>query len=596
MPVGAGVFRLYGLGYSSRMTQTPNYREITRDKNEDLEFGILTSSPFHSHRNSSMAQSTDDETPFFAAEGPATKGEESEDVEIDEDLVNEFKDVLQRKDYAFENRDKMTLELLQYNKDHMVGDEQQSGRRLLMQFLASRFLWIDMDKSKKISSGLSVESDEACQQVVQLCINRCSRPVIRKDKIYQCYGKNDNETDISEYLRDIFSLESVMDTCLSIPKLRPYFLPLAESKSVHYVSLFSDYIMGLDIIPHYSYYGLPNPDKIWEFQEKRLAKYYESLYSVLPPLLETVCALLERYPNYSPKPGFVCDQPLSRYIRLFELLSFREWQSSQAAVEVRDLLIEYHRDTGSQNEYYDLHLESIDLMQDCGHLFDNKCILEVVQPASPTVATFGGKVQGLDFGHCEKNTLCIPSASINRLLNDWNSFNTKFRDHHFNGVPSWAEAVEYGPPVALNLWLRMITLTNECTNNRFILVTLCVVNALFSQLDFCCPVAHAVLSKYLNDLKFSTIMRSTLRYSETYRDDDHFKNKQHITTDWLLDFKHSQAFHRRQMKRMALIAQISQVVCIFNSRIDDPKNASVVNRDRYEKRLYTLLSRLSVLY
>ena len=44
----------------------------------------------------------------------------------------------------------------------------------------------------------------------------------------------------------ILFLEAFLVTCLSIPTLRPLFLPLAESKVVHVVSKMLDNLLGLD--------------------------------------------------------------------------------------------------------------------------------------------------------------------------------------------------------------------------------------------------------------------------------------------------------------------------------------------------------------
>ena len=44
----------------------------------------------------------------------------------------------------------------------------------------------------------------------------------------------------------ILFLESVLDTCLSLPTLRPFFLPLAESKMIPIVSKMLDYLLGLE--------------------------------------------------------------------------------------------------------------------------------------------------------------------------------------------------------------------------------------------------------------------------------------------------------------------------------------------------------------
>ena len=188
----------------------------TRTESQDQEHKKLTSSLSQPPLTTSPAQSLEDATSASANDETMTKYDET--AEVNEDLVKVFQDVLQRKDHAFENRDEMTLMLLQYNKDNFVGDEQQTGRRLLKQFLASRFLWIDIDKNKKISSGSLIESDEECQEIVDVCLSRYLQfyntlfvNVVDDDKVFKCVR---NEMTISNSARAISLIESI-HVCLS---------------------------------------------------------------------------------------------------------------------------------------------------------------------------------------------------------------------------------------------------------------------------------------------------------------------------------------------------------------------------------------------
>ena len=78
------------------------------------------------------------------------------------------------------------------------------------------------------------------------------------------------------------------------------------------------------------------------------------------------------------------------------------------------------------------------------------------------------------------------------------------------------------------------------TNARFLLLTVRAVTALLNQLNVGRPVA--VLSKFLNGLKFSAIRILMSELNKAYHDDDRFQSKQEITSEWISESKISQVF------------------------------------------------------
>ena len=64
-------------------------------------------------------------------------------------------------------------------------------------------------------------------------------------RFWMTYGDQTYATTTSS-ANIILFLESVLDTCLSLPALRPFFLPLAESKMIPIVSKMLDYLLGLE--------------------------------------------------------------------------------------------------------------------------------------------------------------------------------------------------------------------------------------------------------------------------------------------------------------------------------------------------------------
>ena len=552
----------------------------TRTELQGQEQETFTSSPSPTWPNSSAAESVDDDTIPSVRNETTPKLGNTDNAEEEEDLVKVFQEVLQRKDHAFENRDKMTLELLQYNKDHMVGDEQQTGRRLLKQFLASRFLWIDADKNKTISPGSLVDSDEECQRVVDICIDRLekSRNAFSLESLCNIQKSVEAEIDILYSIQTVTLLESILDTCLSIPKLKPHFLSLAESRCIHDVSRFSDYVLGIDIFSQDSKQDLLALNEFITCHRSVLGKYLFSLCDGLQLLSYSVLLLLSEYPESSSESGFICDQPVHNFLRLFELYSFKDTTSDKIEVEVLDLLIELSRKdekTCRNSVAYKNYVIGLKRMRSAYGLKYDRPFLSAVK----TIAW--------NINECDVDVLLIDLCKIRVLYDHWHYSVSNFCQERLTefGISSWVSATGHTLPADLNKRLNLAASTYEFRNTRLILLIIHAVEALKTQQYLSYPFAQDVLSNFLRDLKFFMMVRSSLRLEV-------FDNNKQMATEWMSVFKEARGYHCCQIEKISLILEI-----VKTSRVATVRHyTSEVSRNRWRQHLFSLLSSLSVMY
>ena len=570
----------------------------TRTERQDQEHEKLPSSLSQTPLTTSAAQSLDTSTYVTANIETITKWDGKK--EINEDLVKVFQDVLQRKEYAFENRDRVTLMLLQYNRDHMVGDEQQTGRHLLKQFLASRFLWIDIDKNKKVSSGSLIESDNECQQIVDVCLarysNLCNSISFNGTGNPAALKGVDDEMNIFNAKLAISLLESVVDTCLSIPKLKPHFLPLAESRCAHDVSHFSDYLLGINILPHEFEDDSLSPEKYYACHNSALGVYMVSLESGLRLLLKTIFRLLTSYREFTTDRGFVCDQlSVHHFRRLFELMSFHDTTSDEVESDVLDLLVEFTGlDKKSCRDYilYSDYLVGLNRMRNANGL---ACDM-------PFLTVFHGKHRPWMFWDMDKDDLSFTLTTLQQEFDNWNSSISNLCQDLLAeyGFPSWASAAEQELPETLNRVLHLVTYISEFRLATLILLTSCAVND-FETIENINwqdnAVVRGVLSKYQNDLCLFTVLKSALSLDRLLMDYDKLLCRKHTGIGWILKFKESHVFYRRPFEKMSLIAEIVGTFHDFSLLYENTiNNGDAIMFERFDSVLFSLLSELSVLY
>ena len=570
---------------------------LKRSGSQDQQHEKLTSSFSQAPLTGSAAQLLEDATCASAKVEAITNFDEK--TEINEDLLKVFQDVLQRKDHAFENRDKMTLMLLQYNRDHMVGDEQQTGRRLLKQFLASRFLWIDIEKNKKISSGSLIKSDDECQQIVDICLARYSKfchsvaaNAVGRHKALKCVWQ---EFTISRSKLAISLLESIMDTCLSIPKLKPHFLPLAESRCVHDVSHFSDYLLGINLLPQEFEDDPRSPEEFYGCHNSALIMYMTSLLPALQLLSKTILWILTRYGKFTTERGLICDQlSVHRFRRLFELMSFHDTTSDDVESDVLDLLVEFtglDRMSCRQNPLYWAYLAGLYRMRNTKGL-----------ASMPFLTVVHGEGRHWKILNLDEEDLVCKLTRTELQFHYWNSSISNLCQDLLTefGLASWVSAAEQELPETLNILLNLVTYTNEFRLATLILLTSCAVNVLKTMVDIGCQardVVGGVLLKYLNDLWVFTILKSALSLDRLFLDFDKFTCRKHTGVDWILKFKEFFVFYQRQVKKMSLIVDIVEGFYDFSLKYENAiTNGDAIMFDQEDNNLFSLLSELSVLY
>ena len=183
-------------------------------------------------------------------------------------------------EHRFKEKDKRTLAMLEYTRS-------QSDPTLvaLIGQLHYRFLWLRL-RGGHVRTARSIVDDDTCWQVIRLCKKTCQHtlethlkvlvlptdtpkeglelayftqlpdfvkfvPREVTEKLTAFFAEHQLKTAL--YLRNLSKvievLENVVDSCMSIPKLRPFLLPLAQTRAIHQLSTFREYMQGADILP-----------------------------------------------------------------------------------------------------------------------------------------------------------------------------------------------------------------------------------------------------------------------------------------------------------------------------------------------------------
>ena len=214
------------------------------------------------------------------------------------DYFNFFTQVLQLQDYSFSERDALASTFLRnVNISSSVPSAQRSGKKEneAVIFLATRFLWIE---TFGCCPGKTISGVQQCRellhqvdvQIASLTILMQTAQIARHRQRYIGHGSQQGLREVSRTVpenveqslerfeakhalpiarstfscsRTILYLEAVLVTCLSIPTLRPMFLPIAEHKVIHIISKMLDYALGLELQECYmseAYYKVTNPE------------------------------------------------------------------------------------------------------------------------------------------------------------------------------------------------------------------------------------------------------------------------------------------------------------------------------------------------
>ena len=185
-----------------------------------------------------------------------------------------------REENQFISRNELTLDLVSHNRDLLPPYKKQLRNLLLSSYLSTRSFCYDWELDT-FTYPQSVVGTIECERMIQSCLEECAvlwrcSPILLEEGIASMFSTEeicrvdvtnipgrvvneiasyvvDNNLDRSHRLNTlsagIGSLEKIFDTCLSIPKLNPFFLPLAETKTVHYLSEFRDYVLGIKLLP-----------------------------------------------------------------------------------------------------------------------------------------------------------------------------------------------------------------------------------------------------------------------------------------------------------------------------------------------------------
>ena len=194
------------------------------------------------------------------------------------DYYKYFTVVLQQRDqYSFPTRDELASFFLQNN--HLSASHQselktkEKGTECGL-LLDARYLWLGLNDW---CPGSAIVEEKRCRDVLNLIdiqvssiidMGRSALILIQKSEDCSCFHEVIGKiypTNIKLILRTfeathklqilftliscsttIVKLEGILDTCLSIPMLRPLVMSVAEAKLVHVVSKMLDYLLGLD--------------------------------------------------------------------------------------------------------------------------------------------------------------------------------------------------------------------------------------------------------------------------------------------------------------------------------------------------------------
>ena len=150
--------------------------------------------------------------------------------------------------------------------------------------LEFRYLWLN---ESNVCPGSSIVDARDCLKVIQRCRQECQSALTIINMVRLSWQRRDDPdrtqftvfatdvdcarripSDVTEKLTAFFAehqleatiymlklsmvievLENVVDSCMSIPKLRPFLLPLAQTRAIHQLSTFREYMQGADILP-----------------------------------------------------------------------------------------------------------------------------------------------------------------------------------------------------------------------------------------------------------------------------------------------------------------------------------------------------------
>ena len=195
------------------------------------------------------------------------------------DYYKFFTDVLQLQDgHSFPERDYWTRTFLFLQNKHTSSDQarrQSNQEKHVRVFLSRRYLWID---DNDLCPGATIVDKQKCRELLRAIVNKTASIVESMTRM-SCVTRRrfpghcpSNEARLKKFPEKfqpqllsfekthkmdtaysqvlcseaILYLEGFLVTCLSIPTLRPFLLPLAESKVVHVVSKMLDNLLGLD--------------------------------------------------------------------------------------------------------------------------------------------------------------------------------------------------------------------------------------------------------------------------------------------------------------------------------------------------------------
>ena len=224
----------------------------------------------------------------------------------------EREEILRQDQHRFPVRDDMTADM------HIhLGD---NNADTVQKYLASRFLWMRLPHFQW-ARGTSVCDDRTCKALLRsmrATIHTCARDTSWSgsatssnfyiSRIFGFHPETFPERVVSllsTFLGDweyalwgyqmnmaILALESTLDTCLGIPKLRPFFMALAESRIIHICSRIRDYLLAIVYLPCTEHDSSP-PDFLLYFGPQTLESYYELFNGCTDIALLTVRDLLD---------------------------------------------------------------------------------------------------------------------------------------------------------------------------------------------------------------------------------------------------------------------------------------------------------------
>ena len=257
--------------------------------------------------------------------------------EINSDRLVELFEMAQREKNQFVSRDKLALELLLFNRNWQVPDSRDDWNRTATKLLSTIFPWFhfDMNRIRLVYPGFSSGSVE-CEQWRQLQKVKCNSIVAfcKSASKYPTAPGRDNggilwrnvsklpgrlEEGVSSFVAahqldttyhqfmlsaTISSIELLLETYLSIPKLAPFFLPLAETRTVHNLSDFRPYLIGLKLLPSDTSCSTSSKKKSMFSSEAEAYEYERSVLLCVHFIADTVFAILDSIPaSFVPPSG-----------------------------------------------------------------------------------------------------------------------------------------------------------------------------------------------------------------------------------------------------------------------------------------------------